>query len=59
MPMVRTIRAFVGETIEVQWQRKVPRPDGLQWPIDYETLTERYMAPPDAAWAERRKDEST
>lgn len=46
MPIIRTIRAFATETVEIQWTKKVAEGE-------YETLVERHACPPPATWAAR------
>lgn len=62
--LVRTIDAFVGETVRIRW-RRLPAPHGLPIydstsdPIDrYETLVEDHTAPPPDTWKARMEKQN-
>jgi len=53
MPVVRTVHAAIGETIEIHWARRIPDPGD---PTKYltETIIDRHTAPPPDVWVARR-----
>jgi hypothetical protein len=53
MPIVRVIQAAIGETIEIQWARRIPDPGDPQKYLT-ETIIDRHTAPPPDVWVARR-----
>ena len=55
--IVRTIEAFVGETVRIKWRRAISYVgDGApQREIAYEILEEDHTAPPPDVWRARKE----
>jgi hypothetical protein len=55
MPFVRVVKAWVTETVEIEWQR--PRDPGQLASPSIESLVERHTVPPEEVWKARKAQE--